>query len=130
VNVLPELPNRILVPLVVEYPVTYTFPEKSVIIDRASSAPPPSIHCNHWGTPEEFSFAIKAAALVVLGFVNVLPELPNRMLVPVVLEYPLTYTFPEESVVTDHGCSVVLVPSIHCSHWGTPEEFSFPIKAA
>jgi hypothetical protein len=125
--VLPEVPNRILVPDVFDHPQTYTFPKESVVTEFPRSVPPPSIHRNHWGVPEESSFPIKAASFVVLGFANDVPE--NRMLVPVVFDCPLTYTLPKESVVTEYPRSLS-VPSIHRNHWGIPEESSFPIKAA
>ena len=119
-NVYPELTSELFraklfivtVPVDVYCPVTYMFPDESVVILYPMSEPVPLSAVNATSVPLESYFRMNISEPVVAG--NVYPELTMELFrailfigtVPVDVYCPETYMFPDESVVILYPMSV------------------------
>jgi hypothetical protein len=137
-NVYPELTSELFkailfmvtVPDEVYCPVTYMFPDESVVIPYPMSEPVPFSAVNAMSVPDELYFRMNISMPVVAG--NVYPELTSELFkailftvtVPDEVYCPVTYMFPDESVVIPYPASEP-VPFSAVNATSVPDELYF-----
>jgi hypothetical protein len=111
------------------------FPDESVVILYPKSEPVPSSLVNPASVPDELYFKTNTAFELVAG--NVYPELTSELFraklfmvtAPEELYWPVTYMFPDESVVILYPMSET-VPSSLVNPASVPDELYFRMNTA